>query len=191
MTPLQEDILSSFMNRKLSIEELNRISQTEFKVAHKSGIAIVLDNIRSLSNIGSVFRTSDAFLIDKIFLCGITACPPHREINKTALGATDSIDWKYEDDTLTAISSLKAAGYKIFALEQAENSISLLDIKVKPDEKIALVLGHEVNGVNQLVIDQCDGCIEIPQFGTKHSLNVANSSAIAIWDIWSKKQKAQ
>ncbi|MGB0403885.1 MAG: RNA methyltransferase [Salibacteraceae bacterium] len=179
------------MNRKLSIEELNRISQTEFKVAHKSGIAIVLDNIRSLSNIGSVFRTSDAFLIDKIFLCGITACPPHREINKTALGATDSIDWKYEDDTLTAISSLKAAGYKIFALEQAENSISLLDIKVKLDEKIALVLGHEVNGVNQLVIDQCDGCIEIPQLGTKHSLNVANSSAIAIWDIWSKKQKAQ
>lgn len=179
------------MNRKLKIEELNRINQDEFKKAPKSGIAIVLDNIRSLSNIGSVFRTSDAFLIDKIFLCGITACPPHREINKTALGATESIDWKYEENTLDALSQLKSSGYKIYALEQAENSISLLDFNASPNESIALILGHEVNGVDQQVINQCDGCIEIPQNGTKHSLNVANSGAIAIWDIWSKKQKAQ
>lgn len=178
------------MNRKLKIEELNRLSIEEFKTERKSGIAVVLDNIRSLSNVGSVFRTADAFLINEIHLCGITPCPPHREIQKTALGSTESVHWEYYADTLESINSLREKGYQLLALEQAENSIPLNELEAG-EEKIALVLGNEVYGVQQEVIDACQACVEIPQFGTKHSLNVASSASIAMWELWSKKQKSR
>ncbi|MBD79412.1 MAG: RNA methyltransferase [Crocinitomicaceae bacterium] len=178
------------MNRKLKLEELNRDSVEAFKAKKKNGIYIVLDNVRSLSNVGSIFRTADAFLINEILLCGITACPPHREITKTALGSTESVAWQYFDRTLDALDYLRSKNCNVYALEQAENSIELNKLDLNKDDSIALILGHEVNGVEQAVIDQCDGCIEIPQFGTKHSLNVSASGSIAIWEIWSKKQKA-
>lgn len=178
------------MNRKLKLEELNRIDINAFKGSPKSGISIVLDNIRSLSNVGSIFRTSDAFLIDKIYLCGITATPPHREIQKTALGSTDSVEWQHFESTQEALNQLKENGFKTYALEQAEGSLQLNEMAFSNTDKIAIVVGHEVNGVQQEIINACDGCIEIPQFGTKHSLNVASSASIAIWDIWSKKQRA-
>ncbi len=170
--------------RKLKVEELNRISIEEFQEAKKIPMVIVLDNVRSQNNIGSVFRTSDAFRVEEILLCGITATPPNTEIHKTALGAEDSIKWRHFDDTISAIQELKAEGYTIFSIEQTENSISLESIKLDKIRKYAVILGHEVHGVQQSVIDASDGCIEIPQYGTKHSLNVSVTAGIVIWDFF-------
>ena len=168
--------------RKLSMDELNRKSTEEFKNASKTPIVLVLDNIRSMNNIGSVFRTADAFLLDGIYLCGVTATPPHREIQKTALGATESVNWKHFPATIDAVNSLKNDGFTVYAIEQAENSTMLDTLKLS-DKKIALVFGNEVSGVEQSVIDACNGCIEIPQYGTKHSLNLAVSVGIVVWEI--------
>lgn len=175
--------------RKLSVTELKRKTLDEFKSAEKNSIIVVLDNIRSLNNIGSVFRTSDAFLVKKIILCGITATPPHRDIQKTALGATDSVDWEYSKKTIDAIKKLKDDNWKIISVEQAENSTMLEDFKINKTDKYVLVFGNEVNGVDQNVIDISDACIEIPQFGTKHSLNISVSAGIVIWEMFSKLQK--
>ncbi|HTA28119.1 MAG TPA: RNA methyltransferase [Bacteroidia bacterium] len=168
--------------RKLSMDELNRKSTDEFKKAEKLPIIIVLDNVRSMNNVGSVFRTADAFLIEAIYLCGVTATPPHREIQKTALGATETVNWKHFETTIEAVNSLKNEGYKVYAVEQADKSI-MLD-KFTPDSnKLALVFGNEITGVEQAVIDVCDACIEIPQYGTKHSLNISVSAGIVVWEI--------
>jgi 23S rRNA (guanosine2251-2'-O)-methyltransferase len=168
--------------RKLSMDELNRKSNEGFKNASKTPIVLVLDNIRSMNNIGSIFRTADAFLLEGVYLCGVTATPPHREIQKTALGATESVNWKHFPTTIDAVSSLKNDGYIVYAVEQAENSTMLDRLKLS-DKKIALVFGNEVSGVEQSVIDACKGCIEIPQYGTKHSLNLAVSVGIVVWEI--------
>lgn len=176
-------------NRKLNVEELNRISVDEFKEADKIPLVVVLDNVRSQNNIGSVFRTSDAFRVEKIILCGITATPPNAEIHKTALGAEDSVKWCYLEETLTAITQLKAEGYTVFSIEQAENSALLDVLTLDTTKKYALVLGHEVHGVQQAVIDASDGCIEIPQYGTKHSLNVSVTAGIVIWDFFKQLTK--
>ena len=173
------------MNRKLKNEELNRINIEEFKAIDKTPIIIVLDNIRSLNNIGSVFRTADAFLIEAVYLCGITAQPPHREIQKTALGATESVNWKYYPTTIEAIQELKTNGYKIASIEQAKNSTMLNEFNPNK-EKIAVVFGNEVKGVEQDVINESDVVIEIPQHGTKHSLNISVSCGIVIWDLFNK-----
>lgn len=172
--------------RKLANEELNRLSTDAFKEAEKIPLVIILDNIRSLNNIGSVFRTCDAFLIKKIYLCGITATPPHKDIQKTALGATESVDWEYFPDTLQAVKLLKEQNYQVLAVEQADKSTSLDSFEINKNMRIALVFGHEVRGVDQAVIDSCDDCIEIPQYGTKHSLNISVSAGIVIWDIFLK-----
>lgn len=174
------------MNRKLKNEELNRISIDEYKSAQKTPIIVVLDNIRSLNNIGSVFRTADAFLIEAVYLCGITAQPPHREIQKTALGATESVIWKYFESTMDAIADLKGNNYKIAAIEQAENSVMLNQFSVEKDDKIAVIFGNEVKGVEQEAIDQSDVVIEIPQYGTKHSLNISISAGVVLWDLLQK-----
>lgn len=170
--------------RKLLVEELNRISVEVFQDTPKIPLTIVLDNVRSLHNVGSVFRTSDAFLVEEIMLCGITATPPNADIHKTALGSEDSVKWSYHEDTLSAINSLKGEEYVVFAIEQTENSILLDEVELSRDRKYAVVMGHEVHGVQQSVIDICDNCIEIPQFGTKHSLNVSVASGIVIWDFF-------
>ncbi len=172
--------------RKLKVEELNRIDIEAFKEAKKIGLTVVLDNIRSLNNVGSVFRTSDAFRVDEILLCGITAQPPHVDIHKTALGAEDSVAWRHFDETIDAVNELKADGYTVYAIEQAENSTSLSDLSLDTDKKYAIVLGHEVHGVQQSVIDASHGCIEIPQYGTKHSLNIAVATGIVIWEFYSQ-----
>ncbi len=169
--------------RKIPNSELNRLSVDDFKKADKLPVVIVLDNIRSQHNIGSVFRTSDAFRMEKILLCGITATPPNREIHKTALGATDSVEWKYYETTLEAVEFLKTEGYTVYAIEQVEGSINLKDFKLNLNQKIALVFGNEVDGVAEEVMPCMDGSIEIPQFGTKHSLNIAVSAGIVIWEI--------
>lgn len=174
------------MNRKLKNEELNRISVDEFKFIHKTPIIIILDNIRSLNNIGSVFRTADAFLIEAVYLCGITAIPPHREIQKTALGATETVFWKYFNSTTEAINELKNDNYKIVSIEQTENSTMLNDFILKKNEKLATIFGNEVKGVEQEAIDLSDSVIEIPQFGTKHSLNISVSTGIILWDLFQK-----
>lgn len=171
-------------NRKLHITELERLSQQEFQSAVKTPLVIVLDNVRSLHNVGSVFRSSDAFLAEAVYLCGITSVPPHPEIHKTALGAEDSVEWRYFEDTITAVDDLKAKGYIVYAVEQAEGSIPLNQLGRGDAARIAVVLGHEVKGVQQAVIDRCDGCIEIPQFGTKHSLNVSVAGGIVIWELF-------
>lgn len=173
------------MNRKLKNEELNRINVKEFKAVDKTPIIIVLDNIRSLNNIGSVFRTSDAFLIEAVYLCGITAQPPHRDIQKTALGATESVYWKYFATTLDAIQELKASDYEIASIEQAKNSTMLNEYN-PTSERIAIVFGNEVKGVEQEVIDKSDVVIEIPQHGTKHSLNISVSCGVVVWDLFNK-----
>lgn len=170
--------------RKLKNEELNRLSVNEYKNADKTPIAIVLDNIRSLNNIGSVFRTGDGFCIDKIYLCGITATPPNKDIHKTALGATESVDWVYEKETLTAIEKLKTEGYVIVAVEQAEGAVMLQDFKTDPNKKYALVFGHEVKGVAQNVVSASHYCLEIPQFGTKHSFNISVSAGMVMWELF-------
>lgn len=175
--------------RKLKNSELNRLDVSGFKKAEKNPIVLVLDNIRSLNNIGSIFRTADAFLVEGIYLCGITAKPPHREIHKTALGATDSVEWKYFETTEEAIEDLRKKGYLIIALEQADQSIKLPDFKPDPAASYAIVLGNEVHGVEQKIVDLADFCIEIPQFGTKHSFNVTISNGIIIWDILVKMNK--
>ena len=172
------------MIRKLHITELVRLSPEEFQSAPKTPLVVVLDNVRSLHNVGSVFRTCDAFLSEAVYLCGITSVPPHPEIHKTALGAEDSVGWKYVEVTTDAVKELKSMGYMVFAVEQAAGSIMLPDLQLQPDAKVAVVLGHEVKGVQQEVIDMCDGCIEIPQFGTKHSLNVSVTGGILIWEIF-------
>jgi len=172
--------------RKLKLEELHRISVDEFREARKIPLIVVLDNVRSQHNIGSVFRTSDAFRVEEILLCGITATPPNVEIHKTALGAEDSVRWRYFEETAEAVKILKAAGYTVFAIEQAENSISLESVALKKEKKYAAIFGHEVHGVQQSVVDEADGCVEIPQYGTKHSLNVSVTAGIVIWDFFSK-----
>jgi len=175
--------------RKLANEELNRLSTEQFKKAKKLSVVVVLDNVRSLHNIGSVFRTCDAFLIKKIYLCGITATPPHKDIHKTALGATESVDWEYFEDTMDAIEIIKSEDYKIVPVEQADNSTFLQDFQSDENSKLALVFGHEVRGVDQRVVDICDECIEIPQFGTKHSLNISVSVGVVLWDIFRRISK--
>ncbi len=174
------------MPRKILNEELGRLSAREFKQSDKSPFVIVLDNVRSQNNIGSIFRTSDAFLVQAIYLCGITACPPNKEIHKTALGAEDSVDWHYFENTADCIQKLKNQNFTIVAVEQAENSISLREFKTEQDKKYALVFGNEVKGVDQEVVDLCDACIEIPQFGTKHSFNIAVSAGMVIWELFNK-----
>ena len=172
--------------KKLSMDELNRVSVEEFKEQEKKSICIVLDNVRSLHNVGSAFRTSDAFNIQKIYLCGITGTPPNREINKTALGATESVEWEYFEETSQLISKLKAEGWIICAVEQVENSVSLIDFIPESNQKYCLVFGNEVDGVDIAVIKQSDNVIEIPQYGTKHSLNVSVSLGIVVWDMIAK-----
>jgi 23S rRNA (guanosine2251-2'-O)-methyltransferase len=175
--------------KKLLNEELNRKSIEEFKRAGKYPVMVVLDNIRSLNNIGSVFRTCDAFLLEGIFLCGITATPPHREISKTALGATESVQWQYTEHTMDAVGQLRNKGYKIFAVEQTVHASMLNDFSFSQNEKYALIFGHEVKGVAQEVINLCDGVLEIPQHGTKHSLNIAVSAGIVLWEFFRFYQK--
>jgi 23S rRNA (guanosine2251-2'-O)-methyltransferase len=169
--------------RKLLNSELGRKSIVEYRNSEKSPYAIVLDNVRSHNNVGSVFRTADAFLTEKIILCGITPKPPHRDIQKTALGATESVEWNYYEKTTEAVSDLKTEGYKIIGIEQADGAVQLQDLKIENGQKYALVFGHEVNGVGQKVIDLCDMCVEIPQFGTKHSFNIAISAGIVLWEV--------
>ncbi|MEO6304569.1 MAG: RNA methyltransferase [Bacteroidia bacterium] len=170
------------MNQKLKNEELNRLNVNEFKNATKQPVIIVLDNVRSLNNVGSAFRTADAFLIEEIILCGVTGTPPNKEIEKTALGATSTVKWTHFKTTLEAIEHLKQKNYTPFAVEQADKSTALNKLTIK-DEKIALVFGNEVYGVDQDVIDACKGVIEIPQAGTKHSLNISVSIGIVLWEI--------
>ncbi len=172
--------------RKLKNSELNRLSVEEFKQSNKTPLIIILDNIRSLNNIGSVFRTSDAFLIEKIYLCGITAKPPHKDIHKTALGSTDTVDWEYIEDTLTLVKKLKVEGVKVISLEQAENATMLDSFIPESNTKYAIVFGNEVKGVSQDVVNASDTVIEIPQFGTKHSLNISVSAGVVIWDLFCK-----
>lgn len=171
------------MYRKLQNEELNRISTQEFKQAAKVPVTIILDNIRSQNNVGSVFRTSDAFRLEKIYLCGITSTPENREVHKTALGAEDAVDWEYRKDTLAVVEHLKSEGYKVYSIEQAEHSTSLENFSISAGEKYALVFGNEVKGVQQEVINASDGCIEIPQFGTKHSFNISVTVGIVLWQL--------
>ncbi len=168
--------------RKLRTDELNRLSKEEFDRAEKTPIIIVLDNIRSLSNVGAFFRTADAFRIGELFLCGITACPPHREIHKTALGADETVNWRYFATTEAACQALKAEGYRIYAVEQVEGSIALQDFKFKP--QTAYILGNEVEGVSEEALPYCDGAIELPQEGTKHSINVSVCAGIVMWKIF-------
>ena len=170
--------------RKLKVTELQRLSADEFKQARKIPLVIVLDNVRSLHNVGAVFRTSDAFVVEKLLLCGITSTPPNAEIHKTALGAEFTVEWEYAEDTPTAVMQLKEAGYTLFAVEQAEGSIPLPELQLNPAQKYAVILGNEVKGVQQSVIDGCHACIEIPQYGTKHSLNVSVAAGIVIWDFF-------
>ena len=170
--------------RKLKLEELNRISIEEFQETKKIPLVVVLDNVRSQNNIGSVFRTSDAFLVKEIILCGITATPPNTEIHKTALGAEESVEWRYFEDTINALNTLRAEGYIIYSIEQTENSLNLEWLQLDKHKKYAIILGHEVHGVLQEAINLSDGCIEIPQYGTKHSLNVSVTAGIVIWDFF-------
>jgi len=172
--------------RKLKLDELNRASVAEFKTKQKLPVAVVLDNVRSMHNIGSIFRTSDGFAVEQLCLCGISAQPPHREIEKTALGATQSVSWSYYEDIVAAVKQLKAEGYIIIAIEQAESSTMLNEFLPAGHEKYALVFGNEVNGVSDEVMAIADGCIEIPQFGTKHSFNIVVSAGIVLWDFFAK-----
>jgi tRNA G18 (ribose-2'-O)-methylase SpoU len=172
--------------RKLKLEELHRPSIAEFKAQDKLPVIVVLDNVRSLHNVGSAFRTSDGFAVEAIYLCGITAQPPHREIEKTALGATQSIQWEYFENVEDAVSKLRQNNFQIIAIEQAENSVSLLDFTPLKENKYAFFFGNEVNGVSEEVMKTMDVCLEIPQFGTKHSFNIVISTGIVLWDFFSK-----
>lgn len=174
------------MNRKLKLDELKRDSLEEFKQKAKHPIVVVLDNIRSLNNVGSFFRTGDAFNIEKIYLCGITAQPPHREIRKTALGATEAVAWEYAEQTVDVVQQLKSAGYTTYAIEQAVETTFLQDVAIGSGDKVALIFGNEVEGVQDEVISACDAVIEIPQFGTKHSLNVSVCGGAVLWEVTRK-----
>ena len=167
--------------RKLKLDELGRVSTEEYKEIEKNPIVVVLDNVRSMHNVGAVFRTSDAFLIDKIYLCGITATPPHKEIHKTAIGAENSVDWEYVKDSNELVAKLKEEDYQIVTIEQTEGSVLLNEFEIDQSQKYAIIMGNEVDGVQQSIIDQCDTCIEIPQSGTKHSLNVSVCTGIILW----------
>lgn len=169
--------------RKLKLEELNRLSVEAFKASAKTPLVLVLDNVRSMNNVGSAFRTADAFALEKIFLCGITATPPHREIQKTALGAEQAVEWEHAPDTAALCKKLQTLGYKILAVEQAKGSTMLHQFSPSPDEKYALVFGNEVFGVDDNVIELADGCLEIPQYGTKHSLNISVSIGVVVWQL--------
>ena len=175
--------------KKLKNHELNRIDIKGYKAADKTPIIVILDNIRSLNNVGSVFRTSDAFLIEKIYLCGISAKPPHKDIHKTALGATDSVPWEYVEDTLQLVDKLQSENVKIASIEQADKSTLLSDFKLDKNQKYAVIFGNEVKGVQQSVVDASDYCLEIPQFGTKHSFNISVSVGIVLWDLFGKLNK--
>ena len=183
---LQHTNRNDIIMRKLKITELNRRSIEEFKEADKLPLVVVLDDIRSLHNIGSVFRTADAFRIECIYLCGITATPPHPEMHKTALGAEFTVDWKYVNNAVETVDNLRSEGYVVYSVEQAEGSIMLDELTLDRSKKYAVVMGNEVKGVQQEVIDHSDGCIEIPQYGTKHSLNVSVTAGIVIWDLFKK-----
>ena len=172
--------------RKLRNNELNRLTIQDFKKTDKIPLVVVLDNIRSCNNIGSVFRTSDALLVEKIILCGITATPPNKEIHKTALDAENSVEWRYFKNTEEAVLELKNRNYQVYAIEQVENSIMLPNFRPHPNDKLALVFGNEIKGVQQKVINLCNGAIEIPQYGTKHSFNISVSAGIVLWDIFNK-----
>ncbi len=173
---------------KYTVKELNRITPEEFKQSQKFPLVVVLDNVRSLYNVGSVFRTSDAYRVQKIWLCGLTSTPPNAEIHKTALGAEFSVEWGSEADTLQVVRNLQKEGYVVFAVEQVEGSVSLENIELDPTKKDAVVMGHEVNGVQQSVVDACDYCLELPQYGTKHSLNVSVTTGIVIWEFFKQLQ---
>jgi tRNA G18 (ribose-2'-O)-methylase SpoU len=175
--------------QKLSMSELNRLTPEEFKRSKKTPVIAVLENIRSAYNVGSLFRTADAFLLESIYLIGYTAQPPHKEIKKTALGAEDTVEWHYFADTKSAIEKLKENGYKVYAVEQVVNSISLENLTIDNDEKIAVIFGNEVSGVEQDNILLCDGCIEIPQLGMKHSLNIATAAGVVLWEIIRTRMK--
>ena len=174
--------------RKLKNSELERLAVKEFKRAKKTPLIVILDNIRSLNNIGSVFRTSDAFLIEKIYLCGITAKPPHKDIHKTALGATDSVEWEHVEDTIELVKKLQAEGILVASIEQAENSVQLQKFTPSKNKKLAVIFGNEVKGVQQKVVSISDYCIEIPQYGTKHSLNISVSCGVVLWELFNKMQ---
>lgn len=169
--------------KKLSMEELNRITPEQFKEQEKIPLVVVLDSIRSMNNVGSVFRTCDAFKVEKLYLCGITACPPNREISKTALGATESVIWEYAEDVVALTLRLKSEGYRVFVVEQVDESVMLQNVDFQQHEKVAVILGNEVFGVDDRLLPVCDGAIEIPQFGIKHSLNVTIAAGIVIWEI--------
>ena len=173
--------------RKLLNEELDRLSVEAFKKLEKTPFMLVMDNVRSLHNIGSLFRTADAFRLEGIYLCGITATPPHREIHKTALGATESVSWEYREETTDAISELKEKGYMILSVEQTEGAVLLDQVQLSDNQKYALVFGHEIRGVDQDVVDLSDQCIEIPQYGTKHSLNISVAAGIVIWELFRRR----
>ena len=174
--------------RKLENQELPRLDVRSFKASPKNPLVLVLDNIRSLNNVGSAFRTADAFLLEKIYLCGITGKPPHREINKTALGATETVDWEYWESVPELLKQLSHQGYKIVLIEQTDTSTMLMDFRPGPDENLALVFGNEVFGVDEDLLPEADYCVEIPQFGTKHSLNVAVSIGIVVWSVLEKQR---
>ncbi|MFC5408876.1 RNA methyltransferase [Larkinella bovis] len=177
------------MPRKISLDELNRLSVEAYKEAEKKPYCLILDNVRSLNNVGSVFRTADAFRAEKIYLCGITGTPPHRDITKTALGATESVDWEYVSDVIELTERLKTAGWLIAAIEQAEGSVELQEFSPLPNKKVAFVFGNEVAGVHNDVVEKADLVLEIPQYGTKHSLNIAVSAGIVCWDYLTKVNK--
>ncbi len=165
---------------------MHRMTVDEFRKSEKMPLIVVLDDVRSLYNVGSVFRSCDAFRVEAVWLCGITACPPHREIHKTALGAEDSVAWKYFNSAADAVNALHEEGWKVLAVEQCEGSVMLQDFTPLPQERYAVVLGNEVKGVSQAAVDRCDGCLEIPQFGTKHSLNVSVTAGIVVWKMAEK-----
>ncbi len=169
--------------RKLRVTEMNRLSVEAFKEAEKLPLIVVLDDVRSLYNVGSVFRTCDAFRVEAVYLCGITATPPHVEIHKTALGAEDSVAWRYFDNAMQAVEALQAEGVFVYGVEQVEDSKKLQTLSLEKDKRYAVILGNEVKGVHQSVIDACNGCLEIPQFGTKHSLNVSVTAGIVVWEF--------
>ena len=175
--------------RKITNQELGRLTPEEFKAIEKTPVVVVLDNVRSMNNIGAFFRTADAFAIERIILCGITATPPNREIHKTALGAEQTVDWSYEKSTIDAVQKLKAEGYETWAIEQVEGSVMLQNFEMKSGVKYAVVFGNEVMGVDQHVVDLCDGAIEIPQCGTKHSINVSVSGGVVLWSLFCEYQK--
>jgi 23S rRNA (guanosine2251-2'-O)-methyltransferase len=172
--------------RKLQMEELNRLSVEDFKETNKNNFCIILDDVRSMNNVGSAFRTADAFLVEKIYLCGITATPPHREIEKTALGSTESVAWEYHENIIDLVKQLQADNYIVLAVEQVENSLKLNNFEPKTNQKYAFVFGNEVFGVNQSIVEMANTCLEIPQFGTKHSLNISVTVGIICWDFVSK-----